>query len=136
MEATELQYPAEKMTGVTTAAVTGGRFLAIQDNVATSGANTGLLPVAHAGNKGQAHFLARFDAASGAIASMVSAGRWIMTAGAAITAPAKIMSDANGKAITATDDAYVLGYATSDAAADGDPVEVLLMLPGFFINAA
>jgi hypothetical protein len=135
-ESIEYDFPGDKVTGVATgAAVTGSRLVALQDNVAASGELTGIRPIAHSTAKDQAHYLARTDAAQNATVSLVRKGTFSVTAGAAITAPAALMVATGGKVVTATDDCYVVGYALTDAAADGDPVVVELNLPGFFLNA-
>ena len=44
----------------------------------------------------------------------------VVTAGAAITAPALVMSDANGKVVAATANKFAIGQVKNDVAADGD----------------
>lgn len=122
----EYDFPGDKLTGRATATVTGKRILKLS---AASGTD-GHRKVAHAGAGENAHFLARHDAASGADVSMVRKGCFTVTAGAAITAPTALKVGTAGKVIPATTGSIVVGYALSDAAADGDDVVVDLDLPG------
>lgn len=130
-ESTEYDFPGTKVTGrAHGAAVLGMRLVTLQDAVATDG----LRPVAYPAAGGQAHYLARNDALQDATISMVRCGAFTVEAGAAITAPAALMATATGKVITAAGLAHhIVGYAMTDAAADGDPVVVDLLLPGYFV---
>lgn len=125
-QAIELDFPADKITGRTTALVNGGRLLKYSGSVTTDGHRR----VAHAGAGEVAQYLARHDAASGADVSMVNEGLWTATAGAAITAPAAVKCAAGGKVIPATTGDVVVGYVLTDAAADLDIVYLQLALPG------
>ncbi len=69
-------------------------------------------------------------AAAGRAAEVAFSGRVKVLAGAAVAAGAKVMSDATGRAVTATDDSQVLGTAVIAGAAAGDVMEVLLSLGG------
>src|SRR5690606_7938190 len=53
---------------------------------------------------------------SGEVATVATSGISVCKAGAAITAGAKVTSDASGLAVTATDDDLVIGTAYSGAA--------------------
>lgn len=65
-------------------------------------------------------------AASGRAATVVVGGRPHVYAGAAILDGAEVMSDANGKAVTATSTKTVLGYALHGAAS-GELVQIELL---------
>lgn len=67
--------------------------------------------------------------AAGRSANVAVYGVTKVVAGAAITKGANVMSDAAGKAITATATDYLRGIALEAAAADGDIISVLLLGP-------
>lgn len=130
---TSLEYgDGRKVSGIAHgAAVLAKRLVTIAHPMATSGASKGLVPVAYTGAGAIAHYWVRQDADAEATVSLLKSGRVVCTASAAITAPAPLMAAANGKVAAATDDCQVIGYALTDAAADGDDVVVDLNLPGY-----
>ena len=66
------------------------------------------------------------DPVSGQAADVLVMGVSRCIAGAAVTAGAKVMSDAAGKAITATSTNQACGVALTAAAADGDLISILV----------
>ena len=70
------------------------------------------------------------DVASGAVTAKdlgVQIGPIVkVMAGAALTAGTLVMSDADGKAVTATANKYAAGQALRDGVADGDLIDVQL----------
>lgn len=66
----------------------------------------------------------------GRAATVVTTGRTKMVAGAAITLPARVTTDANGRAILATTGQQIIGRAVNAAAAAGIIVEIDLDISG------
>ncbi len=99
------------LTVVATAALTGERFVTL----------LGAVPAAGAGNVG----VARHAAAIGDAVAVDVVGAIKVTAGAAVAAGALVETTNVGKAITKST-GIALGRALNAAAADGDPIIVLL----------
>ena len=68
--------------------------------------------------------------ASGETASVALSGVCKLTAGAAVSAGAKVATDADGKAVAATAGAVIHGIALEAAGADGDIIAVALFPNG------
>ncbi len=85
--------------------VAGGTFQ--QPNVATCGAGE------------QAFGVAGWDAATGEVFTVHQIGTWTVKAGAVLTAPAQVQSDAAGKAVAVSTGAR-LGQIEHDAATNAD----------------
>lgn len=83
---------------------------------------------AHAGAGAPALGVARTDGALGARVPVDVLGTAVVTAGGLIPAGSPIEVGANGKAVLA-DDGVVVGWAApgASAAADGDPIEIVLI---------
>lgn len=94
-DAVPLFDPSDVTTGVTSAAVTGCRFLRI------SGTRIdGLVQVAHVNaSGGRVYGLAVRDKAIGQAVGVAHVGVWPVVAGAALTAGQDVQSDATGAAI-------------------------------------
>lgn len=104
-------YSIHALTVVAAAALTAERFVTLQ----------GAVPAAGVGNVG----VARTDAASGDAVTVDVAGRTTVIAGAAVAVGALVETNNAGKAITRTT-GIALGRALTAAAADNDPLVVLL----------
>lgn len=104
-------YSTHALTVTAAAALTGERFVTLQ----------GAVPAAGVGNVG----VARFSCASGDPVTVDVDGRVTVAAGAAIAAGALVETNNAGKAITRAT-GVALGRALTAAAADNDPVVVLL----------
>lgn len=61
--------------------------------------------------------------------SVIISGTAIVVAGGAVSAGARVASDANGKAVAAAAGDYICGVAKTAASADGDEIEVILTTP-------
>ncbi len=100
------------------------------DTVKASGAIKGQHFVKHdgaqAGNNEAAYGVARHDAAAGEAVAIDTHGVVPVTAGAAITLGAAVQSDAEGRAIPATDAGVALGRAAEAASASGDLIRIHL----------
>lgn len=95
-DARPLFRPGAEVTGLTTAAVTGKRFVGIS---ATRDTNTGLVKVAHATGAAKAFGVAAYDAGSGATVPVLRGGIVPVTAGGAISAGDQIEVGTDGKAV-------------------------------------
>ncbi|KWW97407.1 hypothetical protein LI90_4379 (plasmid) [Carbonactinospora thermoautotrophica] len=106
--------PGQSISCKTTAAVTGKRFVAISGN----GAGSNPL-VAHASAGGRIFGVAAFDAASGAVVSVLRGGVVPVTAASAITAGQEVEVGANGQAAPKSAGVAV-GVAVFDASPGAD----------------
>jgi hypothetical protein len=75
-------------------------------------------------------------AAAGRAATLCLGGVSKVVAGAAITAPALLMSNGSGRAITATSGGTIVGLAKVDAAADGDVIAAVIFSPSIGVDAS
>lgn len=66
------------------------------------------------------------DPKSGRMATVTLLGRTKAIAGAAVAAPKLLATNASGRVIAATSGDTVIGLAKTDAAADGDFIEILM----------
>jgi hypothetical protein len=125
-------YETGDISAITTAAVTGQRFVNISASFSSGpglsttseGSN---IKVAHATAAGIAFGVAAYDAASGAhVAVIGTPGRIVpVTAGGAITAGAQVEVGTTGKAVVLAS-GIAVGTAVSTTSADGDTVYVKL----------
>lgn len=133
-----VREPGQDITGEVTAAIIGKRFLRISAaraykfNQLAGSASGNNHKVAAAIAGGPSVGVSKYDQpVVGGKVGIARAGIVVLTAGAAITAGQRIMSDATGQAVpwaTAAGEANVaLGYATDDAA-NGTDVEVAINL--------
>lgn len=147
-ESIDLKAPGKDFTAKASATVTGKRFVRFSGNRTGGGhaaIGTDLANVPQcapcAGATQVPIGVAGYDCASGALFPVKSgAGRHVtVTAGAAVVAGVQVMADATGKAITyvgaITTNAAALpsvpvvcGVAVTAAAADGDDLEVRLVI--------
>ena len=100
-----------------------GRFVTFAGNAAT---------IQHSGNGIDAVGVAQEPSANGSSTpipvAVLDGGKFEVQAGAAITAGARVMSNANGQAITATGgNNRVLGHALEAASAAGEFITVMLI---------
>lgn len=96
-ETKPLFRPGAEVTALTTAAVTGKRFVGVS---ATRDTVTGLVKVAHATGATKPFGVAAADIASGKPGLVQRGGILFVTSGGAINAGAEIEVGANGKAVT------------------------------------
>lgn len=113
----------QDLTGTTSAAVTGKRFLRISGNRNTT---NGTITVAHATAAGRICGVSNQDAASGATVGIHRGASRVtfVTASGAIAAFAEVEVGTNGVAVTKSAGVAV-GYAVT-AAADGADAEISL----------
>ncbi|OBK91487.1 capsid cement protein [Mycolicibacter sinensis] len=122
-EATPLFRPGAEVTALTSAAVTGKRFVGLS---ATRDGFTGLVKVAHAGQGAKAFGVAAYDAASGATLPILRGGIVPVTAGGSITAGDQVEVGTDGKAVKLASGVAV-GQAI-ETATSGDDVFVALFV--------
>lgn len=103
------------MTTITTAAITGNRFV-------------GMLTGAPCAAAAKAQGVAQYDAPVGEAFAVDVLGTAIVEAGAAVAAGVAVKSDATGRAIAQAGAGEILGYAVTAASAAGQKIEVLLTL--------
>ncbi len=109
------------------AAITGGAMLA-----AAMGATGTVGVVSTAGDPAVGLLIPETDsvaAGDDVTIQVKDIGLWV--AGAAVDAGALLMSDANGKAVTATAGKYVLAQALEPAAAAGQVIHVQIIKAGY-----
>lgn len=125
-EAISFYEPGQNLTAVTSAAVTGKRFLAITGNRSTASATKGNVTVAHATAAGRVCGVSQSDAANGALVGVLRGNSRVVpvTASGAITAFQEVEVATGGKA-TAKASGVAVGYAIT-AAADGDDAQISL----------
>ena len=112
--------PGAKVTFTASADVTGGRLVAL----------TGAYAVAHAGADSAAVVgVAGFDAKTGDEVTVYTRASGVqrLVASAAITAGAKVISAASGKAATIGAGTNPIGLALTAASADLDVIDVLFV---------
>lgn len=110
--------PGADLTGKASAAVTGGRFLAITGN---RDATSGTITVAHATAAGRICGVSKRDAALGELVPIARGNSRVVqvTAAANIAAFAEVEVGANGQATTLAAGVAV-GYAVTAATSGGD----------------
>lgn len=110
--------PGRDITGKTSGAVTGKRFLAITGN---RDATTGNLTVAHATAAGRVCGVSKYDAASGALVGIMRGNSRVVsvTAGGNIAAFAEVEVGTSGQAVTKAS-GIAVGYAVTAATSGGD----------------
>ncbi len=106
------EHPVLTVTRTASGAVTGRRFVGLDDAQAVTGAT--VLGVAAA------------DAADAEPMAVVVVGTVAVEAGAAISKGAEVASNGVGKAITAVSTYVIAGHALSLASTDGDMIELKL----------
>jgi len=109
--------PGQDLTAVTTAAVTGKRFLMISGSRAANGN----VSVSHATAAGRVCGVSKWDAASGALVGVARGNSRVtfVTAGGNIAAFAEVEVGSNGQAVTKASGVAV-GYAVTAATSGGD----------------
>jgi hypothetical protein len=147
-ESIDLKSPGKDITCKASATVTGKRFLRFSGNrtgggTAALGTDLNNVPqVAPCNGSTQVPVgVAAYDAANGSLVPLKSgSGRHVtVTAGAAVTAGVQVMADSVGKAITYVGPVttttvalpsvpVVCGVAVTGASADGDDLEVRLVI--------
>lgn len=123
-ETKPLFRPGAEVTALTTAAVTGKRFVGVS---ATRDTVTGLVKVAHATGGTKPFGVAAADIASGKPGLVQRGGILFVTAGGAITAGAAIEVDNVGRAVTRSTGVAV-GVALETVAGAGLDVLVSLSI--------
>lgn len=130
--------PGQDITFQASGAITGKRFVIVTGRQVSFGAlsstaDGGNLIAAQAGAGARADGVAKYDAASGDKCGMICLdGHAVpMTSGGAIAVGDLIASDAQGRAVTATSTAKVLGKAWSAVAGAGLDVLVKTRPDGF-----
>lgn len=121
-ECIPFKEPGADVTGQASANVTGKRFLGITGNMQADGS----LTVAHATAGTRAIGVAKYDAASGAKVGIIRGRGMVVpvTAGANITAGARVEVGTNGQAIPLASGVAV-GYAET-AATSGQDARICL----------
>lgn len=114
-ECTPLFVDGDVVTGLTTAAVTGKRFLGISGDRDAFG----MIKVAPATAALRAFGVAGYDAGSGATVPVIREGIVPVTAGGSITAGAEVEVGTGGKAVTLATGKAV-GYAVGTGSTDAD----------------
>ena len=120
-EAISFYEPGRNITAVTSAAVTGKRFLAITGNRSTVASTNGNITVAHAAAAGRICGVSQADANVGQLVGVVRGNSRVVpvTAAAAITAFQEVEVGANGQAVPRATGVAV-GYAITAAALGAD----------------
>lgn len=113
--------PGTNLTAVTSAAVTGKRFLAISGNRSTASATKGNISVAHATAAGRICGVSSADAANGALVGVLRGNSRVVrvTAGANLTAFQEVEVGTNGQAV-AKSAGVAVGYTLTAATSGGD----------------
>lgn len=103
--------PGQDVTAVADSDVTGARFVALK-----AGGTYNVPRVAHSAAGERAFGVSARDAKEGEEFLVHTGGIVPITAGAALTAPAQIGADAEGKAVPVAEGGPVLGLLIADAA--------------------